>query len=350
MVPDAVKRAKEEAERLLKEQQVKAGVATGTPEAAPAPQATPAPQPQPQAEPAPAQPTAVQPEVQPQEPAPQQDGVIELSQINDPMQLRQMLMVDQDKMQKLQHKYDVLKGKYDAEVGRTGQRVRELEQMNGLLQNQLLQVQQAGSNPSINPQHNQGRDNDEIDLSKWYPQEVIDSYDEDLLKAQIRNQQRIIREEYEPVKRELAEAKGSIFESELRRTIPNFDALNEDDGFNAWLDEPEFAGESMTRRDKLDREVGKRNVGGISSFFSRYKPAQQETPAGTYPQNVLNQIAPQSAGAIQQPTAPPQKKIYSPQEYQQLKTLIASRQITGTRAEELNKELALAHAEGRIRA
>lgn len=294
-----------------------------------------------------------QPEAQPPVPQPQQGEVI-LDTINDPDQLKQMLMDDDAKMQTLQHKYDVLQGKYNAEVGGVGNRVRELEQQNAFLQNQLLQAQQAGqfqAQAPNAPATPQGQDNN-IDLTKWYPQDVIDSYDEEYLKSQViarQNDKAEVIGQIEPLKQQLAETQSALFINQLRASVPNYDALNDDPTFIAWLEEPVYAGSTVTRQDMLDGEVRQRNVSGIASVFAQFSPtAQAQAPA--VPLNVQQQIAPQSGNAIETPTNPQNKRKYSGAEYHAIKTKITTRQMPADQVDYWKQELDAALREGRVAA
>jgi molybdopterin converting factor small subunit len=355
-LPEAVRKAKENAERLIKQAQ---GVDVGTPVMQAPTEITLIDEQQ----------TTTIDAVNTGNPAhdanlsnqqTQHDKPINLKEIDDVEQLRQMLMQEQQRN-------NVLQGKYKAEVPRYAETERQLREQLAIAMNQLGSIQ--ATNSETNQQQPVKPTADEINLSDYYSEDTIDSYDEGYLRDQIVAQMKLmapVKQQLSQTQHELAQSRTDNFLAKLESSAPDFRQKWEDqDGFQNWLNTPvtgaEFdfmvqrgitapMGVGITKKDVLNAEYNAQNALGAAAIFSLYQPRLiQQQVNGGIPTNIQQQIVPRTAGSIETPTAQPGKKIYSGAEFRALKSALATNQIRGDRAEKLSLELNQAIAENRIR-
>jgi len=268
---------------------------------------------------------------------------------------------------KLQHKFDVLKGKYDTEVPRKTQEARELHQSNQLLQRQLqIMQQQLDAAPKV-PDTPEAPAPGTEKVSDYYSAEMIEEYGEDFLKQQLAVAHRIAAESRKPIEASIANQRTTTLNSTIAALVPDFDRIDQDPAFSTWLDESiPLAG--MTRREAMGTRYNAGDTRGVAEFYRQFGAidAGQVTPApaavvppqpaGTQPaapsrsQQVAAQVTPRAAAAPAPDPDPKarQGRTYSTAEYQRLQRDIAIGKISGEDAQRIDKELDRALAEGRV--
>lgn len=177
-------------------------------------------------------------------------------------------------------KYSVLKGKYDAEVPRLSQDLRDANARIERLEDKWA------ANASVP---------DSEPLRTDFSAEEIADYGEDLLEVIGRKARSIVENEYRPtidgLKSNIQQLKTQLGETgqkvakqetnevfaELDRDVKDWRSTNTDPEFHEWLDQPDpFTGES--RKNLLLKAFDRKNAQQVKAFFEKY---QQENAAVT---------------------------------------------------------------------
>ena len=153
----------------------------------------------------------------------------------------------------------------------------------------------------------------------------------------------------------VAQTAESLFLQHLEARVPDYQAINVEQGFLDWLAQPDDVyGEP--RQAALDRATNALNAEHVARIFNAYKasvaPAQPATPpARTSPQAQLErQVAPRTSSTAA-PQAPAQKRAYSASEVTKFYDDVAKGRYASRMDEMRREEAAInaALAEGRIR-
>lgn len=246
--------------------------------------------------------------------------------------------------EKWEHKYRRLQGKYDAEVPRLHQQVKELQ---AALQQMQHQVQQVPPPPPEKP----------AEPERYVSDEDVANYGEDFVDIQRRitlDATRDLRKQVEDLKAQLAQQGSQVqsvsFETRLLQEIPDFREVNNDPSWIAWLNEvdPLLRG---PRRAIAQQAFVAGDVEAVKSYVDLWRKSQapaQPAPAVSRQQELQRQVQPSRATA----SAPSSgaKKQYTMGEadaiFNRIQHLTAQGRID--EAKRLDAEISAAYAEGRI--
>lgn len=258
-----------------------------------------------------------------------------------------------------EQKYNVLQGKYNAEVPRMAQAVRELKQANDELAQKVKELQDS------KPQA-------PVQTETFVNPDEIESYGADLLDVAARK----AKEQYLPLIRQL-EGKIQTLEQQLQQgnkrvenveqattrslrdtffahldaKVPAWEQLNTDPGFLSWLDSVDDL-YGVSRRQMFNQAYERLDADRVARFFTAFagpgtKPApQQNGLAPVVPKDEL--VAPSNTRG---PTAPPtQQKSFSRAEIQTFYDRLRQGAYRGREAEakRIEAEIFRAQAEGRL--
>ena len=271
----------------------------------------------------------------------------------------------------LEAKFKTLQGKYNAEVPIAAARVRELSQENQVLRQMLTEQRTAAPAAPPAPGGN-GNGHDAPGARPLDPQlveklkasmgeegfEALQSMNENDRKAFLAAQseaQRQMQKLTEQTQRMAFES----FKHQLGEHFGDWETLNNDDGFNSWLNEPDpLAG--VPRRALLDDAARNYDARRAAVFFQTYHALQAPaTPRAPVPPPVRKvrvqtpsleaQVKPRTAGGATPPAAPAKK--YTGDEYRKLGDQVLNlRNSNPKRSKELELELDRALVEGRVTA
>lgn len=246
-----------------------------------------------------------------------------------------------------EHKYKVLAGKYDAEVPRLHGSVKDL---GSKLADALQQIAELKATPVTPPAETTVTDKDVeifgkdlIDLQRRIAGEVSAKFEAQLNELKSRN---------EALQAQLEQTGNQVttmtFEQRLARDIPDFDEINADPRWVAWLDEFDPLLRS-TRREVAQEAFNTGDVEALAAYVKVFK-GTAETPKPRSKQAELErQIAPSRASS---PTsaATPQGKMYTSAQVDALFSKIRQLNIQGKfdEATKLDTEITAAYAEGRV--
>lgn len=288
------------------------------------PEPTPA-EPTPEPAPAPAEPKPVEPKPEPTEPVVAEET--------------------------WQQKYKTLKGMYDAEVPRLHSDIRELKS-----QMESLRRAAEAPKPEVKPAHAEklvtdadveAFGSDLIEVQRKVAREVAAEFRGELDAMKAENEK--LREQLNATGSKVSEAS---FEQRLHRLVPDFQDVNTDPKWIAWLNEvdPLLRGPRIT---VAQEAFNRGDAEGIAHYIGMFKqtlaPAVEPTPSKA--EEIARQVQP-SRSASSAPVAPQKGKIYTDRDIQQMfkKSVELGSRGQPDEARKLEAEIDLAYKEGRVTA
>jgi len=260
-----------------------------------------------------------------------------------------------DVADEFEQKYKTLRGKYDAEVPRLHQQVRDL---NGKL-DELVKSMEAKPEPPTKSKEKVSYVTDAdraefgeelIDVQRRVAQEVSQEYTE-----RVEQQDAVIQKLQEQLAKTGNDVGEMSFTQRLHSVVPDFAEIDNDERWVAWLNEhdPMLRG---PRRDQAAAAFQAGDAEAVLHYVNLFKEsiAKPETAPRDQRQTELEkQVAPnRSANSVRTQSANQNSKIYSPREVDTAWTKVRALNTKGkyADAEKLEAELTVAYMEGRVRA
>lgn len=227
------------------------------------------------------------------------------------------------------NRFEVLEGKYRAEVPRYAEEVRQMRQ----------QIQDLQSRLEAQPQQL---------LQEAAPSNLVEKYGEefveDIRKLIPQQDDRLVRE-VEEVKRTAQQITYEKFLSKLTEMVPGWERQNTDQGFLSWLGEvDQFAG--RTRGDLLNEAHDRLDVSRVAAIFSAYNGNNNQSKEQQLRKTLETQVAPSTTKAT---VAPPGKKIWQQAEVAKFYEDYRKGRISEADAARVEQDIFAAQAEGRLR-
>jgi len=245
----------------------------------------------------------------------------------------------EDQEDKWEHKYKVLKGKYDKEVPALHKEIKRLRRDNeelrariALLEQMITQMRSVQESPE---QPEDEEDEALRSLKENYP-EIYTAISKLLEKK--------IKREVEP---KVARTADEIFYAQLTALVPEWQKLNVDPDFLDWLDERDPVS-GFTRKQLLHIAYEKRDAQAVANFFKKYLEEQRgtEEPEPATPPPATKAVAPPARRTKK--SGKPTKKIWKQSEVEALYKKAALGKIDPNEWKKLEKELVEAALEGRV--
>lgn len=238
-----------------------------------------------------------------------------------------------------EQKYHVLQGKYNAEVPRLTQQIRDLERTVSDLKTQLEQQQQAKPEPIADPSFDVLRED--------YGDEFVKPLE------QLSAQNAALVAELQQLKAQLSSVQGTqkqtveqVFIERLSAAVPEWESINTDSAFHAWLSEPDGLS-GKTRQNALDEAGQALNAQQVITIFQAFLKAKPSKDGRK--KDVERQIAPPSNSS--ESLRNNDKQIYPLSEVSRFYKEAATKKLFQTNPklyEQKNREYSMAQAEGRI--
>ena len=257
-----------------------------------------------------------------------------------------------------QRRFLTLQGKYNAELPRAQNRIRELEASIQTLEHRINAMALAQSQAPAAPGTDKDVEafgSDLVDLVRRQATEVARREAEARLSAATQ-QTAQLDERVKSVSQAQAQAAHERYTNDVKTLVPDFDAMNVDPGFIGWLaDVDQFSGQ--TRQDMLLAAFNARDAHRTATFFNTYKaltaPVEvAPAPAVDNRQRLERQVAPGSSksSAPNSPAAA-EPKWFSQAEIQAFYKGVATGEYRGKDAElaRAEAEIDAAVAAGRVR-
>lgn len=261
--------------------------------------------------------------------------------------------VNQIPEEKWENKYHTLKGMYDAEVPRLHSQVKELNS-----QVQTLMAEMAVAKANV-PQENKAPSLiTEQDKEAFGPDLI------DLIERATEAKVSTFRERESQLLSEIKELKGKIgdvterqvvsdkdrFLSGLAQRVPDWEAINVDQGFLAWLSEvdPVYG---IPKQVALTNAYEALDVNRVATVFEAYKklvtpaqPAKQKVN-----QELQRQVAPTRSRSTTEPTDAPNQRIWTEAEISSFYSDYRRGLVDAEDAVRIEREIHAAASEGRVR-
>lgn len=255
--------------------------------------------------------------------------------------------------EKWAHKYHTLKGMYDAEVPRLHSQVREMQ----------TQIQQLIADKAA------------VEATKVEQKQVVESLiteqDKeafgpdliDLIERATESKVGTLREREAQLVQEIKELKGQLgsvserqvvsdkdrFLAGLGQQVSDWEALNVDQGFLAWLQQvdPVYG---IPRQAALANAYEILDVNRVANIFKAYKQTLPQTPAPSKAkQELQRQVAPTRTRSTTTPSDNVNDKIFTNQDIEQFYNDWRRGFYDEQEAADMEKQIHTAIAEGRIR-
>lgn len=254
-------------------------------------------------------------------------------------------------------KYNVLRGKYDAEVPRLHQQNKELMGQMQQLQQQMADLakpkqQEAQVERLVTEADETAFGADLIDVQRRVAQEVMREY-VNPLKAELQKRDARIEQLETVLTRTQGDVTSMTFEQQLARAVPDFEQINSNPKWVAWLDEVDtFTGEPRRQYASFMYDQG--NVAKVKQVVDLFK---QQTGADTQKANddqrqaeLRRQVQPNRTTSSAQ-TPAQTERVYTSAEMDRLwdKVGLLNRQGKYDEAKQLESDLSNAYVQGRIR-
>lgn len=242
-------------------------------------------------------------------------------------------VIDEDEEEKWKHKYNVLQGKYNAEVPRLQQEVKKLQEENAYLLTKLELLEKVVEETKAQPEKKvedlqEDEDTDIKTLKEDFPE---------IYRAVKKIMSKTVPQEVKTITEEMKQQKTANFFTTLKTLVPNWEELNVDEGFLRWLKEVDlFTGK--TRHELLLDAYSKFDVNRVASFFKAYSDGLPINRQQAH-------VAPQSR-SISTPAT--NKKILRQSQIEDFYRKKALGKISSADAKRFEQEIISAMKEGRI--
>lgn len=250
-----------------------------------------------------------------------------------------------------QQKYKTLKGMYDAEVPRLHSDIRELKsQMESLrkaAEAPKPEVKPAKVEKLVTDADVEAFGSDLIEVQRKVAREVAAEFRGELDAIKAENEQ--LREQLNATGSKVSEAS---FEQRLHRLVPDFQVVNADPKWIAWLNEvdPLLRGPRIA---VAQEAFNRGDAEGIAHYIGLFKQtlAPVVEPTNSKAEEIARQVQP-SRSATSAPVASPKGKIYTDRDIQQMfkKSVELGSRGQPDEARKLEAEIDLAYKEGRVTA
>jgi hypothetical protein len=256
-----------------------------------------------------------------------------------------------------QQKYRTLDGKYNAEVPRLHHQVKELSNQVQALITQLEDAKKPAAREEthealVTANDEEAFGKDLIDVQRRVAKEVMREYVTPLQKELQARDAKIAQLEQQMTKTG-GEVTTMSFEQQLARAVPDFDAINTDPKWIAWLDEVDpFT--RKPRRSYAEYVYNQGDVAEVSQLVKFYKEStgvDQQTAAQHQRQTELNRQVQPTRTASSSSVAPAGARVYTEAEMSRLWDKVRQMNVAGKyeEAKKLDTELSDALIHGRIR-
>jgi len=251
-------------------------------------------------------------------------------------------------------KYATLRGKYDAEVPRLHQQVKELtDQMNATRDEAEAAKKAEAEKPKEKVSYVTDADREEygddlIDFQRRVAKEASQEYED-----RFEQQAKVIEQLQQQISNTGSQVGEVGFTQKLNALVPGFDQLDNDERWVAWLNEYD----PMTRGPRRDQAQAAFNSGdaeAVAHYVSLFRGSIEPVANGKSDRQteLEKQVTPsRSASTVTNKSSSKNSKVYSERELNNAWTKIRTLNTQGKYddAEKLEAELTAAYMEGRVK-
>lgn len=252
-------------------------------------------------------------------------------------------------------KYATLRGKYDAEVPRLHQQVKELtDQMNAIREEAEAAKKVEAEKPKEKVSYVTDADREEygddlIDFQRRVAKEASQEYED-----RFEQQAKVIEQLQQQISNTGSQVGEVGFTQKLNALVPGFDQLDNDERWVAWLNEYD----PMTRGPRRDQAQSAFNSGdaeAVAHYVGLFRESINEPVANGKSDRqteLEKQVTPsRSASTVTNKSSSKDSRVYSEKELNNAWTKIRTLNTQGKYddAEKLEAELTAAYMEGRVK-
>jgi len=251
-------------------------------------------------------------------------------------------------------KYATLRGKYDAEVPRLHQQVKELtDQMNAIRHEAEAAKKAEAEKPKEKVSYVTDADREEygddlIDFQRRVAKEASQEYED-----RFEQQAKVIEQLQQQISNTGNQVGEVGFTQKLNALVPGFDQLDNDERWVAWLNEYD----PMTRGPRRDQAQAAFNSGdaeAVAHYVGLFRESVEPVANGKSDRDteLEKQVTPtRSASTVTNKSSSKNSKVYSEKELNNAWTKIRTLNTQGKYddAEKLEAELTAAYMEGRVK-
>ena len=252
-------------------------------------------------------------------------------------------------------KYATLRGKYDAEVPRLHQQVKELtDQMNAIREEAEAAKKVEAEKPKEKVSYVTDADREEygddlIDFQRRVAKEASQEYED-----RFEQQAKVIEQLQQQISNTGNQVGEVGFSQKLNALVPGFDQLDNDERWVAWLNEYD----PMTRGPRRDQAQSAFNSGdaeAVAHYVGLFRESINEPVANGKSDRqteLEKQVTPsRSASTVTNKSSSKDSRVYSEKELNNAWTKIRTLNTQGKYddAEKLEAELTAAYMEGRVK-
>jgi hypothetical protein len=253
-----------------------------------------------------------------------------------------------------QSKFFALKGKYDAEVPRLHSQMREMSQQVQTLITEaaVAKAQQTKQEPVpvktlITEQDKEAFGSDLLDLiDRATEQKLAGNRD---LEAQLRSEINELKSKLGNVTERQGVSDKDRYEAALGAQVPDWEAMNIDQGFLTWLAEvdPVYG---MPRQYALTNAYESLDANRTATIFKQYKATIAPTPRPQANRELQRQVAPTRSHTSPAPTtSTADKRVYTTSDIDSFYAEWRRGMIDEAEAVQIERDIHAAINEGRIR-
>lgn len=234
-----------------------------------------------------------------------------------------------------EHRFKVLQGKYNSEVPRFAEQVRELTKRLEGLEYENQKLKEEPPKPLVSQQEIDEYGEGLIDVARRIAQEEV---------AKKQSEIDSLKRQLDSVSQAATNTASNDFYRSLTEMVPDWEQLNTDPNFLKWLEEiDELTGEP--RMSLLTRVEQQRDPVRVAKFFTSYKKTTQ-TWAANAQSSLAQQVVPQTNKA---PDTPPSKKVWLRSEIAEFYNRLKRGEVGDQEALAIEADITAASIEGRIR-
>ena len=254
-----------------------------------------------------------------------------------------------------QRRYKTLQGKFNAEVPRLSSQVQDLTRQLADAQSKIDALAKksepkAPAKSLVTDKDIEAFGGDLVDLVKRQAQETAEQLAEERL-SRLAEENDILRKQLTGVAERQVSNDREVYFAKLGTKVPDYEELNVDEGFIAWLEEADpLSGQA--RQEYLNSAFKGFDVERTAQLFNAYKAtvAPSAPPAKTINRDLQRQVTP-STSKVTGPTEPQQDtRIWKQSEIAEFYADITKGKYKGEAAEQARIEAQIdqAVAEGRV--
>lgn len=168
--------------------------------------------------------------------------------------------------------------------------------------------------------------------------------------AQFQERLKAVEEKLEAAAQTASQSVERVFYADLTRLVPDWQTVNEDARWLAWLNETDPV-YGARRQDALDNASRAMDAQRVAAVFNAWKAALPRAPAAAPRPSLESQVAPRAAAPAPIPTAQPGVEIITQREVQMFYQALSKGEFRGREQEAaaMEQRINRAAAEGRIR-